>query len=866
MTATFDAFRSTRRHAPTDVFGDPAIEKQYPPDLELEPRHLDIALHVDVAQRTALGCVTITLQAQRTGADSLTLHAVDLHELALRDTEDRALTWRYDGNQIHVHWQQPFTSGEQRRLEVRYQVRRPVAGLYFSQPDAAYPDAPWYAATDHETERARHWLPCVDLPNVRTALDLHLRADARFTIVANGALMAEIDHGDGTKTAHWRLQERCPSYLICFAIGDLVCAPDGEFIDATNPSQPKTIPVAYFCSRQHSADDLLRTFGRTKAMLTWMTNKLGLTFPFPKYYQFALPGISGAMENISLVSWDEKYVLDASLHQEFGWVIDQVNVHEMAHSYFGDAVVCRDFAHAWLKESWATYVEQLWREDTGSQDEALYVYFDHASSYIREADNEYKRPIVTRQFRSSWDMYDGHLYPGGACRLHTLRCELGDDVFWPAVRDYLQRFNGKVVETDDFRLVMEQHSGRSLGRFFDQWFHSPGYPDLKVSFSYDASRHQGVFEIEQQQVNAEQGIPIFALNTELGWTIDGVQHLLPLRIDQRKQVVIVAMASEPEQVRIDPHCKVLHKLSFNPGDPLLRRQLTEAPDVIGRILAAQELIKTGKRSNVQAVVEAYRSERFWGVRCEFAIALGKAGAEAAVEGLASLIAEEDDPMVLPELLTAASKYRDERLARALTDRLTAGLPDLARGAAYEALGNQRNLADVNLLLEASRQPSANGYAQAGALRGLAATRSREALEPLLASVRYGATPFYARPAAPAALADLGQGQECGQRERAVEALVDLLRDPQRSVQYVAAKGLGVLRATDAIPAVQAYARGITFQDRVVIERTIAALRSEDKSNGSAFKKQVEELTEKLRKLEDQVQRLSALVDAAAQAG
>lgn len=32
----------------------------------------------------------------------------------------------------------------------------------------------------------------------------------------------------------------------------------------------------------------------------------------------------------------------------------------------------RHFEHAWLKESWATYMEALWLEDTMGQDEFLY--------------------------------------------------------------------------------------------------------------------------------------------------------------------------------------------------------------------------------------------------------------------------------------------------------------------------------------------------------------------------------------------------------------------------------------------------------------------------------------------------------------
>ncbi len=857
MPTRFDEMLARRWRGPADVFGDPNLERQYPPDLEVEPIHLDIELNVDVAARSIAGRVVTTVIGRRSGAATLRLHAVDFADLAVSDVEGVRLTWRYDGSQIVVHWDAPIAAGEERRLEVRYRVTRPAAGLYFSQPDDAYPDAPWYAATDHETERARHWLPCIDLPNVRTTLDLRLRADSRFTILANGARVNEVSHDDGTKTAHWQLAQRCPSYLICFAIGDLVMADDGEFDDMTHPNAPRSIPVAYFCSPQHTPLDLLRSFGRTKAMLAWMTRKLGMAFPFPKYYQFALPGITGAMENISLVSWDEKYVLNESLHTELGWLIDQVNVHEMAHSYFGDAVVCRDFAHAWLKESWATYVEQLWREDEYPADEAHYVYYRHASDYIEEADNDYKRPIVTRQFRSSWDMYDGHLYPGGACRLHTLRCELGDEVFWAAVRDYLQRNAGKVVETDDFRLVMEEHSGRSLGRFFDQWFYSPGYPDLKVTFTFDPQRKEGVFEIEQQQVDAEKNIPVFVFTTEVSWVDQAGDHLRQVRIDQRRQTVIVAMTSEPTQVRFDPLCKVLHKLNFNPGDPLLRRQLSEAPDIIGRILAARELAKTGKRANIEAIAAAYQREPFWGVRREFAAALGDAGSEAAVAALAELVAVEKDPMVMATLMRAAGKYRDARLAAALTERLRAGLPDLARQAAYESLGAQRGLADFDLLAAASRQPSENGFAQSGALLGLAATRRPAGLEPLLQSVEYGATSFYARPRAVRALAEIGQGQERGERARVIEKLTDLLRDPERGVQAAAANGLVTVKAVESRPNMEAYARTLAHQERVAVERTAASLRSDDKLDGSALKKQVDDLTEKVRKLEDQVERLLA---------
>ncbi len=832
---------------PTE-FSGPDAPTHYPPDLEIEPRHLDVELHVDLEGQKAEGSVVTTVVSRRSGPRTLKLHAVDLLELSARDVDGRPLSYHYDGETLSVVWEEPFASGEDRKLALSYRVVKPASGLFFSKPTDAYPDAPWFAATDHETERARHWLPCVDLPSVRTTLELRLRANSRFTVLANGKLLEETDHGDGTKTACWRLEQRCPSYLVCFAIGDFVRYDDGEF---------QGIPVAYFATRRFTPEHLQRTFGRTKDMLAWMTDKLALPFPFPKYYQFALPGFGGAMENISLVSWDDIFVLDERLAEEWGWLVDQVNVHEMAHSYFGDLVVIRDFAHAWLKESWATYMEQCWLEHRYGEDEKLCDFHRNAQAYFTEADERYRRPIVTRQFKSSWQMYDRHLYPGGACRLHTLRCLLGDETFWTAVRDYLGRHAGQVVETDDFRRVLEEHSGRSLGKLFDQWFFTPGYPALKVTFSYDEEKKAGTFEVEQTQVDKEKGVPAFDLSTELGWVSEGELQVLPVEVRQPRQTFTIPMAVRPEQVRFDPRCKMLHKLDFNPGDPMLKKQLTDAPDVIGRILAARELVKSGKRGNIEAVAAAYRTERFWGVREQMAKALGDAGLEPAVEAIHEMIREEQDPRVLEAVMRAAGKYRDRRIGEAVLGRLQIGLPYRASQAAYEALGAQRQDAPWAVLREAAERADWSGFGQSGALRGLAATRRREALDMLLAKVGYGCLPQRARPAAVGALADIGTVQEKPGREPVVEQLLDLLRDPEPRVRKAAANGLKTVEAREATGQLERYRRSLSVQEQVEVDRILQTLRAEKPPRQAALQKQLEELQEKHRKLEDRVQKLES---------
>jgi aminopeptidase N len=61
-----------------------------------------------------------------------------------------------------------------------------------------------------------------------------------------------------------------------------------------------------------------------------------------------------------------------------------------------------------------------------------------------------------------------------------LRRLVGEEAFWSAVKEYLMTYTKSVVETDDFRKMLEKHSGLNLTKFFDQWFYSRGYPKFKV--------------------------------------------------------------------------------------------------------------------------------------------------------------------------------------------------------------------------------------------------------------------------------------------------------------------------------------------------------------------------------------------------
>lgn len=826
-------------------FASPSASEHYPPDLRLEPVHLDIALHVDLEAETAEGVVTARIRANADGPSALVLDAVAFEDVRVETAATRS---DYDGAKLAIHFDAPFAKGEEREVAVRYRVTRPSSGLHFSRPTAAVPDAPLFAVTDHETERARHWLPCVDLPTVRPTLAFHLRAASSLVVLANGALEREVDHGDGTKTVHYRLDHPCPSYLTCFAIGDFVRADGGVVRD---------VPVAAYAPRPFTEEHLARSFGKTADMLRFFEAKLGVPYPFPKYAQFAAKGIGGAMENISLVSWDDRFLLDASLETEERQLVDVVNVHEMAHAWFGDHVVCRDFAHAWLKESWATYMETVWLEDTLGPDAASYDLLANAEAYFAECDDRYKRPIVTRRFDSSWDMYDMHLYPGGAWRLHMLRKTLGDAVFWPAVTDYLRTYGRSVVETDDFRRLLERHSGRSLGRFFDQWLRSPGFPELHAELSWDAEKREATLVVEQKQVDEKAGIPCFELELDVLFVVGEEETRRTLSFASNRSVLTVPLRESPTEVVLDPDQRLLARIDFDPGTERTRRQLVRGRDVRQRIEAGRRLVKSARPTAIAAVADAFGKEPYWGVRVRWAEALGDSGTEAALEALLRLAGTHDDPRVLPTLFRALGRYRDPRVASVAADRLAGLLGPRAREAAHEALGAQREAAPMDVLRAAAALEGPGAFAQGGALRALGATRRPEALDVLLEASTPARAPIRARPSACAGLGALAPSLERGPRGRAIEALVDRLRDPDAKVRAAAANALVAARAKETTDALEAYRLTLPAQERVRLGRAIAGLAKADEELSKSQEKRIEKLEAELRKLSARVDSVEA---------
>lgn len=835
----------------TGQFHLPSTRPSYAPSLPLEPSHGTLNIHPDIDAHRLQASIEWTLVSNVNTAQEITFDAVDLQIVRIQ-SKSTDITTNYDGHKLTIRWNEPVAKGNSVSVQIDYQVHAPIAGCYFGGPTPEMPNRGKWMATDHETARARYWVPCIDHSNVRTTWDIFITHHKDHTAVSAGELVEQITVDDNTLRSHWKQDKLCPVYLLCVIVGEY------ERVDF----EPlRDIPIAGFAPKGNDPEDIRRAFEPTKALIEFAETLLG-PLPWPKYFQFAAPGIGGAMENISLVSWDSRLLFDANMHKDLGFLFDQINLHELAHTWFGDLIVCRDYAHVWLKESWATYFESVWMEHNYSVERHHEELVSQRESYFGEAKSRYSRPIMTRVFDSAWKMYDMHLYPGGAARLHMLRHKIGSDVFWAATQDYIETYAEKVVESDDFRRKMELHSGQSLAHFFDQWFNRAGYPQLKVTQEHFADTGILRLKIKQTIFGGQKDDTPFVFDLQIAvQDEDGEWSEHTVKIDDFHHTFRLQSCSKPQQIVIDPNCIAVTEITFDPGLEMNKRLLNESPYWHGRLRAGRNLVKMGTSLSLKAIEDGYETQHV-GVRAAIAKALGKCKHPMANQLLTKWLGTEEVAQAQAGIVQSLAQHRSSDSALALsTCANDANKSHRIRGLSLVSLSKQGRYSNEDLIQDYTK---ANGWRHSlrgHAINALGNLRTETALETLTRVVLDQSEAYRTRGNGCTAIASCAKKISPLMESRANATLIDALQDPHPHVRLCAVNGLKMLGKGSSIGDLEAVRTRIPVQNAPDITRAVKACQKGSASApSSALTKRIEKLEEENQTLKQDLQDIKAQLD------
>ncbi|HEX6817710.1 MAG TPA: M1 family aminopeptidase [Ktedonobacterales bacterium] len=878
-------------------FALPGDTPVYAPDRVADVADLHLNVTLDFERKSVAGEATTTFSALFEQVSEVTFDAAELAIESVRSAEDDApLSYWTEGEKLHVRLARAHTYGERFGVRVRY-TATPRIGLEFVEPTRGNPDLPVQAWTQGETEYHHFWFPCHDFPNDRATTSLSATVPGDFFVLSNGVLDGVRENANGTKTYDWRMDKPYPAYLLTLVAGHFAELPDHW----------RDVPVNYYVPLGREADGH-RMFDNTPRMIELYSQRFGVDYPFAKYGQIIAEMFTGAMENASATTHTYRLLADERASLDF--TPQPVVAHELVHQWFGDMIAVRDWSHTWLKESFATYFEAVWTEVDRGQDDFRTELRDNLQSYLA-ADARGRRPIVYNVYRKNGsELFDRHAYEKGSLVLHMLRNVLGENPFWRGLQHYTRRNAWREVITADFERAIEEATGHSVARFFEQWVYNTGHPEFKVSYSWDDERQMAKLSVTQKQ-KVTATTPIFATPVDIGFMIptsdadanaedqQATMVTFRVQVEEQAQTFYFPLERRPLSVRFDQGGWLIKTLDFERPGELLRYQLRHDPDVLGRIEAAEALGKLSDNASVQALRNALLDERFWSVRAAIADALAKSKNDFALDALlgaldesvqrfpgqladsyASATTRPGSLEVANELkarrgiVSALGEFRApeqsalaDRAAAALTRILTEGDPSYyVEAAAATALGKTRTAGAFDTLVKKMQTPSWNEIIRQGVCAGLGELGDPHSVGVLASWLTDLSKPMDARLGAANGLRALAATRRIDPGEaqtEAVEALIFALDDPWELVVYNAIAALAEWNDSRAIEPLERLA------SREVDERAVRRAREatlklrKGRSSGEEARQlrtDLDALREENRKLLDRLQALETRVN------
>lgn len=719
---------------------------QYIPDHDFDTRHIALDLRFNWDREEVSGSEIVVFKPL---VPNLQMIELDAAEMTITSAKLAGTSLKYEMDlptqKLRIDLGRQYQLADELTVVIEYHTNGPQtrlaglvgAALRFIKPTAEEPTKPRQIWSQGESEYNHYWFPCYDHPNDFFTSEISATVEKPLSVISNGKLLETKENRDGTRTFHWKIEQPHASYLTSIIVGEYVPIV-GEY---------QGIPIVTNVYPDEVKEGKVST-ARLTEMVKFFSEKTGLKYPYAKYAQTTAREFGGGMENISATTQTDNMIHDA--RTELDSNTDGLQSHELAHQWFGDYVTCRDWSDIWLNESFATYFQAMWDEHKLGTDGFLYSDVKaNQDAYLKAWREGKRRPIVTKNYTNPDSVFDTYAYPRGGAVLHMLRQTLGEENWWRAINYYLRKYANQPVETEQFRIAIEESTGQAMDWFFDEWLYKMGHPIFRVTQNYNAATKALDLSVEQIQTpDSSSQFPQAMLfqapvNVEIvtrsGSRIERIQ-IMP----KREQRFSLPVDSKPLLVNFDYHGTLIKELEFDKTTDELTYQLTNDDDVLGRVWAVGELrnrlkvssISDSERQNIAAKLsEALAGDKFWGVRVDSSAALGDVRSTVAREALIAAT-QDGDARVRVAAVTALTAGSDPALAsvyaRLLKDPSYAVIKAAALG-----LGKSRSSEAYDALINLTKVDSWRDNIKASALSGLNELRDKRAIDIALRSAAIG---------------------------------------------------------------------------------------------------------------------------------
>lgn len=493
--------------------------------------HYDVTISLPDTGSFIRGRTVATLR--RSGAERDTL-ALDLSGLAVEEVtaSGTSTSFRHDDGKLFIPMPASSDAGDQLEVAVTYSGH-PDDGLIIGRNVHGQPTA----FADNWPNRARYWFPSIDHPSdkARVTFTVQLEEGDDRQVIANGRRATTGSDGAWT----WSTDASIPTYTMVIGVAEFAIDTVGEAC-----TQEGCIEVSTWLfppDRERGA----ASFTRADEMVSFYSDLIA-PFPYEKLAHVQSATRYGGMENVTAIFYPEGAIAEG---RDLEWIV----AHETAHQWFGDAVTEADWHHLWLSEGFADYFGALFFEHADGVERFSEIMENARQTYLQST--AVQQPIVNPAQDNLFSLLNPNNYDKGAWVLHMLRRQLGDDDFFEGIREYYASNEHETVLTEDLQRALEEASGRSLDRFFQQWVFKPGHPQLQIEWAW----HGDDVELRIRQIQPPEWPAFeFPLSLELHLANDTVRTLVD--IDERTESFTIPASERPMSIDVDAQGDLLKEI------------------------------------------------------------------------------------------------------------------------------------------------------------------------------------------------------------------------------------------------------------------------------------------------------------------
>ncbi len=487
------------------------------------------------------GCVSLHVNLVDLSARQLTFDMATLLKSDSVRVNGNLAVFNHVNNQLSVDLPSEGPAGLPWKIEIFYHGlgtnAGEVQGIYNKYNSTWDKRVTW---TLSEPFSALNWFPCKQsLTDQADSVYVFLSTDKTLKAGSNGLLTQSVALTGDRIRYEWKCRYPIDYYLISFTVSDYR---DYSFYASMENSSDSVLIQNYIYDDDSFFSQNKASIDKTSELISLYADIFG-PYPYLKEkYGHCIAPAGGGMEHQTMTTLSSfSYLLVA---------------HELAHQWFGDYVTCKTWQDIWINEGFASYSEYLAYQYLKSQSTAdswmngthdLVKTLPGGSVYVPETS-------ATDEDR----IFDYRLtYAKGAAIIHMIRQEVGnDDMFFNVLREFLQLYKNSNATGMDFMFLLEEMTGLSFNRFFEEWYFGEGYPVLSIDWNH---RNDTLYISSLQTTTAST--PLFNILVEYEVTVDYRDTIISHRQDSSYETWHIYMPGEVTKLKVDPRGWLLMHLA-----------------------------------------------------------------------------------------------------------------------------------------------------------------------------------------------------------------------------------------------------------------------------------------------------------------